>query len=379
MSCLPCFAMTMKRYVYYRLGAIILTGLLLVFTIPSAMSENEQKLKAHASYQDHSYRLGPGDTLQWQVLAEPDYPQEDVLVRPDGMASFSGVGEVQVGNLTVTEITNRLREELSYTIRDPQVVVSVKILRPITVYLRGAVMKPGMFQFVSDPNQKNITIQGNDAHVRTDMRLSNVLGNAGGVNMDADLSDVTVKWADTGEEAHVDLWKLLKEGKLDEDIWLTSDATITVPELKTGQIMEDDYRLLLTSSLAPKDFPVRVIGQVAAPGVYQLDGTSPYLQSAIAKAGGLTDDANKKVVAIRRFIGKDGNTTIFHQMSGNDTLLKPNDIIFVSENSAYKAGRFGEVAYKILQPFAALSMIGAQNAQTFKYGGWSPSARFGKR
>jgi protein involved in polysaccharide export with SLBB domain len=375
MACLVMFPFLQKNY------QKMIWGLFLLFLcsfLPSrsisqqAFSEGTEPLvKAHTYFQKHQYFLGPGDILQWQVLYEPDFKEDEVLVRPDGTASFAGVGELDVIDLTVSDVAERIKQQLSQTIRDPQVIVSIKTMRPVTVYLSGAVMQPGMFQFIANPNEKNFILQGSDSKVRTDMRISNVLASSGGVNMNADLSNITIKWARSGEETHVNLWKVLKEGALDEDIWLTADVSINVPELQVGQISEADYRLLLASSIGPKTIPIRVLGQVKQPGVYTLDSTSPYLNSAIAKAGGMADAANQKVVAIRRFVGQDGSTTIFHNMKAADVILKPNDIVYISENSAYKTGRFTDVAFKVLSPFVSLSSMGALNAQVFSYGGWT--------
>lgn len=333
-------------------------------------------MKGRIEYQQGRYVLGPGDVLSIKTLHETDYSHDQILVGPDGMAGFPGIGEVAVGNLTLDAVRERVEALLANTLVAPQVTLTLKATRPGTVYLSGAVMHPGMFQFSTSASDAHLVINAQDTLVRTDSRLSNILANAGGVAMNADLTQIVVTRAATGQTQTANLWRVLKDGDAGEDLWVNPGDRIHVPALPHMAMNDEDFRLLLTSALGPKSMPVRVIGWVKTPGVYGLEGDSPYLNSALAKAGGFPDAASKRVVAIRRFTSDTDFSTLFVEIGQADVLLRPNDVIFVAENKAYKTGRFAQEATKALSPFTSLAAIGSATAQIFGLGGWNN--RFGQ-
>jgi polysaccharide export outer membrane protein len=313
------------------------------------------KVKARLQYQDNKYVIGPGDVLNLKVLHEPEYTQENILVRPDGYATFPGAGDVYVAEQSVDAVKAKVLEGLAETIVSPQVSLSVSSTRPSTVYLSGEVMQPGMFQLANNfGNASNILIQGRETLTRTDMRLTNILANAGGVSLNADLSNVEVTRSATGEVMKADLWRVLKEGAIEEDVWINSGDRIHIPALHVMALQDDDLQLLLKSSIGPKEFPVRVIGFVDQPGVFQMKGQTPYLNSALAMAGGFLPAANKKVVAVRRFTGDNAFYTFHVNVGKQDVMLRPNDVIFIAENGVHRTGRFGEQVAKTLSPFQSV-------------------------
>lgn len=328
-------------------------------------------LKGKIQYQQEHYLLGPGDVLSLKVLHEPDYDQDDILIRPDGEASVVGVGEMQMANETVGSVKDLIEAELSRTLVKPQVLLTVTSLRAGTFYLSGAFMHPGMFQFTTDTSDKQVSIRQDETILRTDMRLTNILANAGGVKMQADLHNVTVTKSLSGEKVVVDLWKVLKEGASQEDIWVNSGDQIHIPENSKMALNDEDYTLLLSSSIGPKYFPIRVLGEVTTPGVYNLEGNSPLMNSALAKAGGFAPQANRHVVAIRRFTDENTFTTLFVDLNKLDFVLRPNDVLFVSENKLYRTGRYAAEVARVFSPFQSAATSAASSAQVFGLGGWN--------
>lgn len=331
---------------------------------------NMTNLKGRLQFQQGKYIVGPGDVLSLTVLDEPNYTQPEVLVRPDGYATFSGIGELYVANEDLQGITALVTEVLKETIIAPEVTVSIKNTRSGTVYLSGAVMQPGMFQFTTNANDNNVTINSKETLVRTDMRLSNILTNSGGVSMNADLHHVTINRGATGEVFRVDLWKILKEGDAQADIWVNSGDHIHVPDGHMMALNDEDYMILLRSPLGPKTIPVRIIGEVDQPGVYYLEGQSPFLNSAVAKAGGFQPSASRKTVAIRRFSDKDNFSTMFIDINKIDMVLRPNDVVFVPERRLSRASQFGADVARILSPFQTAAAAASGYAQTAGVGGW---------
>ncbi len=323
------------------------TGLLLSL---SPLSWGQENLYGVIEYQDTQYHVGAGDVIGVQVYHQPDFSQTEILVRDDGNASFSGVGELQVSGKTVTEIQKLLAERIGELVIEPIVTVTITQTKPGTVYLTGAVKHPGMYQLTT---QSSKSLSANQPIARVDFRISNILANSGGVTMNADLSNIEVKRAVTGEVKRVDLWKVLKEGSATEDIRVQSGDGIHVPTLSQATISDADYELLLKSPYGPGSFPVRVIGEVGTPGVYELEGGSPYLNSVIAKAGGYKPGAHKSSIAIRRFEAGEKVTTMYVSPQEVDTLLKPNDIVYIPEQGLYKTSRFFEAVARVFSPFTS--------------------------
>jgi polysaccharide export outer membrane protein len=344
---------------FKTLAILLILGISLLATTPLVSWANPspeqvelQTIQGKIEYNDNNYRVGPGDILSFQVYHQPDMGQADILVRQDGNASFNGIGELNVAGLTVDEITQALSFRIAELVRDPIVTVTISQTRPATIYLAGAVLHPGMYQM--NTNQAKGVNAGTTANARIDMRVSNILANSGGVQLNADLTNVEVRrGGKISETKRINLWKVLKEGAREQDIWVQSGDTIYVPALDKIAMSEADYNLLLLSAIGPGTFPVRVIGEVNTPGVFDLGGTSPYLASAIAKAGGYKYSANKKMIAIRRFTPNNSSTTLFVEPEKEDVTLRPNDVIFISENKIYAAGRFMETVSKVFSPITS--------------------------
>ncbi len=317
--------------------------------------KTDKVVNARLQYVANIYRLGTGDVLSMSVLPQIEYSAPEIYVRSDGLAAFPGAGEIYVAGRTVEEVRQEVADRLGKWIKNGNVVIAIKNPRPVTVYLSGAVQKPGSFQLISTIANNPITITSDSPVLRLDMLLSNVLANAGGLSLNADLGHVQVRRAATGTVETVNLWRFLKDGAADQDLWINTGDSIHVPELESSMAMSDaDYQTLLRSTLAPKSIPIRVIGEVATPDMIQLDGQSPFLSSALAKTGGYAPQANRNVVAVRRFLANNEFTTLFIDPNKTDFVLRPNDVIYVGENKLYKAGRFMAQATLVLSPFQSL-------------------------
>lgn len=349
--------------------ALIATGLCL--SLMTVFADETKPLKAHITYGSTStYRIGSSDLLSLNVFPQTEYSAEQILVRSDGNASFPIVGQLNVNGKTIDEVQQELEAELNKTIRNYHVSISVANTRPAIFYLAGAVNKLGPLEIVTDSHESNRVGQV-DLPRRTEQSLINILANAGGVKLNADLSKVQVKSAETGEVASYDLWKVLKGADASQNPWLNPGDSITVSELPQGQLMPDfEFTTLANSVIAPKSFPVRVIGQVQKPDLIHLEGETPLLSSAIAMAGGYAPQGLQKAVAIRRFTDEHHFTTLLVDATKNDFTLRPNDVVYVGEAKVYKAGRYMEQVAHVLQPFEVATVTSAMSAQTFGFGGW---------
>jgi polysaccharide export outer membrane protein len=298
---------------------------------------------------DSLYRIGPGDTLSLSVYGLDEFSESGITVRADGMASFPGVGEVQTQGKTVAELQEILTDRLSKLLLNPIVTVNIVDTRPGIVYLAGAVRKPGMYELATRQN-----LPTDQRLSRVTLHVSNVLALAGGVLTTADLAHVEIRNNFSKQTHQIDLWKMLKQGDTSQDVLLQSGDYINVPLLPEMVLNDTDYILLLNSSIGPQSIPIRVMGFVGTPGLVTLDGSSPYLSSALAKSGGFQVSANSKAVKIKRFIKENQLTTLVVDPNKFDIALRPNDIVEVQESNLAHAGDRGKFTASVLSPFANL-------------------------
>jgi polysaccharide export outer membrane protein len=323
-------------------------------------------VNARLEVNKQNYRLGPGDVLGVYVLHQPDMAQNEILVSADGNATFNAVGDLPVAGKSLDEVTRLLENELRVWFKDPRVTLRLQRSRPALIHLSGAVARPGSVQLLTDP-RVNLPAQNsgmgtsvpNQAMMaRFDLTLGNVLANAGGVLPSADLSRIEITDGTTGHKQVINLWAWLRGNTaIGGDILLNSGDAVHVPigaPTLLAALPDEDFAALVRSSIGPGTFPVRVMGQVGKPGVVDLNGSSPYLNSAVAAAGGFTVQANRKVLAIRRFTTPSEVATLFVDPNKQDIALRPNDIVFVSEQKVYTSGRFAETVAKVFAPFANL-------------------------
>jgi len=308
-------------------------------------------LKAKVKTLSTKYLLSPGDNLSLSIYGEPEFAQPDILVRPDGCATIEPFGEVNVAGLSVDELTDTLKTKFKNYLLDPKISVKVNSLHSAKVYIYGAVQRPGLYQQAVVQNGQDTN--GNSARIIPEMTVASIIANAGGIKLNADLRRIRVMNNETGRDETVDLMKMVQNGDVNQDIYLRSGDSIYIPDLDTeAQISDEDFTLISSSSLAPVDFPVRVVGAVTKPGVYNLSSSSPRLNSALASSQGYTPEAKKNLVAIQRLTNKGNISTFYVNPNKNDVILRPNDLIIVPETSSSAASKsFGLIA-DILNPVA---------------------------
>ena len=242
--------------------------------------------------QDSKYIIEPGDVISFSVYDEPDFDQADIKVRTDGYATIAPLGEIYVAGSDIKNLTKILKVKMAVYIRNPQISIGIVEFHLNDVHIYGAVQKPGIYQQINDV--KELT-QNNNLMVKADFTISNIIANAGGVTPDADLTAIRII-RNTNEVKEVNLWKLINDGDVSQNLMLKSGDEIYVPTRQEAILNDEDFKILAKSELFPDHFPVRVIGEVQQAGVYDIESKSPYLNSAIAMSEGYTLGANKKTL-----------------------------------------------------------------------------------
>lgn len=174
---------------------------------------------------------------------------------------------------------------------------------PINVAIIGQVYRPGPHTIrPGSADVQDAGTLGNSRAASSELpTVTQAIQTAGGIKPEADIRKVQIlrrPHNGTQQEIDVDLWKLLKEGDLSQDIALQAGDTIVVPKavgLTAAEITE-----LSTISFAPATIDVNVVGEVKRPGVVKIQPNTP-LNTAMLAAGGFDDSrANKSKVKLIR-------------------------------------------------------------------------------
>lgn len=217
-----------------------------------------------------NYRLGPGDEIIIDIWGENERSLREEI-SPEGNIMIEQVGPVYLNGLTIREANDKLRSVFSQIYagvsgEEPSSDVRVTLgrLRTIQVNVLGEVATPGTYRLSSFAT------------------VFHALYRAGGVTPIGGLRDIRVMRGGR-EVARVDVYDLLMNGKMSDDVRLEEGDVIIVPP----------YELL-----------VEISGNVKRPMYYEMK-TGESLGKLMEYAGGFTGDAYRDEVRIIRESGRE--------------------------------------------------------------------------
>jgi len=266
----------------------------------------------HAATDD--YVIGPEDVLQVSVWMHSDL-DKSVTVSAEGNITFAPIGDFKAAGLTPAQLADRLSDRLSTYLRSTTTVtVNVTQFMSRSIYVQGAVAKPGRLGFERLPN------------------IVDVLSQAGGATPGADLSAVQVTRleGDHRRTFTVDVASALREG-----------VTTNLPPLKPGDTIVVPAGL--GGTMAPSD-AAGVLGEVNKPGLYPV-GPGHDVWTVLAAAGGLTQRGDLAVIKVltRQASGQ----TVFdvnlkeqlHHGTRAPFLVHGGDVVYVAATGSSTFGR----------------------------------------
>jgi polysaccharide export outer membrane protein len=266
------------------LAAVFSVGLLLTFSNVCRSAESPA-----IDDQPHVTELAPGDSVNIQVLGQPDVT--NVFVSDDGTISVPLAGNVKVAGMSTAEAANRVAKALKdggYFV-DPRVTI-VTQPRSQVVTVLGEVHNSGRFPITPATT------------------ILDLLAQAGGVKETA--SDIGyVQRRD--EDGHVHRYPVKLNG--------LTDLKDTLP---TATLMGGDS---LVVPLAERYY---VTGEVTAPGKYYIEPGMTVMQ-AIIHAGGITERGSEHRIEVKR-MSKDGQYKVIHAKPGDP--IQGDDVIRVKES-----------------------------------------------
>ncbi len=242
------------------------------------------------------YIIGEGDKLQISVWGV-DRLNFEVKVRPDGMITVPGLGDVIASGLKPEELKKELTERLKELVKNPIVTVTVSDITNTKVFIFGNGTKSGIYDTTRKTTLLQILCTLSDIK-NADLKRAYLLRH-----------NVKIK-----EDFHA----LFIKGDIAEDVPIEANDALFIP--------------------AYNDRSVYVMGGVNLPKAIEFrDGIT--VMEAILESGGFTKFANQNDVnIIRKENGKETSILIkAGKLLNNADLsqnvkLKPGDFVVVMES-----------------------------------------------
>jgi polysaccharide biosynthesis/export protein len=261
-----------------------------------------------------SYILGPGDTLQIELLDIPEL-SGTVSIGPDGTLYLPRLRALYVEGLTVEELRYFLTEQFKRYVRQPEIYIRPVGFRPIRIYVGGEVKRPGYYTLsgvqsnmedLSDSNTTADVSSGSTALGQglTTRRSSSAGGSssatlfptvfdairtAQGITPYSNLAEVQVTRrqpvsAGGGKiRTQLNFLSLITEGDESQNIRLFDGDLVSVA--KSPVVLREQLLKAGQSNLSPQFIQVYVSGRVKTPGSITLPQASA-LNQALNLAGG---------------------------------------------------------------------------------------------
>ena len=262
----------------------------------------QETLPAGREYFIREYIIGPRDLLEIKVFELPEF-DHTVRVSEDGSITLPLLGNVQVGGLTKEKVEQKIADLLDRYVKKAQVSVFIKEYQSSRVAIIGAVEKPGMYELVGRQS------------------LLQMISQAGGFKENAANEIYVLREGQDGNTASISIDL--------EDLLLNGDQRLNIP-LQPNDVINIPVDKLIT---------IYVFGQVRNPGALQVKMSKKItLLQAIAQAGGLSENASKRGVIVKRKdkAGKETNLRVnlndIIKGKRKDIPLREGDVVIVKES-----------------------------------------------
>ena len=160
------------------------------------------------------YTLGAEDVIEINVRRHPEFSGK-FHINAEGKMQYKFVGDIEISGLTKTEVKDLITKILAKYIITPEVDVTILEYRSKVIYVIGEVGRPGKYYMKADK-----------------ISLREAVIQAGLPSLSAAMRRTTLIRPDKSgkpEQATVDLYALLYEGKLDLDREMLPGDVVVVP------------------------------------------------------------------------------------------------------------------------------------------------------
>ena len=188
-----------KKSLFYKSFIIYLAGLIISGGFNYGFTQEE-------------YLLRPGDQVVISVLGQPEFTRS-LVIPPSRMISYPLVGEIEIEEMSTTQLAKKITEKLKDFIPYPQVTVELEKYRIEKVYILGEIVRPG--EYPIKEGEKGI-------------KIIEVLARAGGPTKVANLKKAKIIRAG-GKIEVIDIRESWKVPGVSAKMLLFPDETLFIP------------------------------------------------------------------------------------------------------------------------------------------------------
>ncbi|MBL0225427.1 MAG: polysaccharide biosynthesis/export family protein [Geobacteraceae bacterium] len=285
------------------------------------------------------YQVGHGDVLSIMVYARPDLSSgspstggsvvKGSRVDGNGNIHLPLIGAVKAAGLSVSAIRENVEASLRTYVQDPSVVVEVTEYRSKPLYLMGQFRTPGVYYM--------------------DRPMTFLQGISLGNGFDSTANLRGVRLLRDRKIAPVDIYSLILDGRIEQNVWLKPGDTVFIPDNRTQNVF--------------------VFGSVNKPGQIPMAQGRLHLLEALAIADPKSVGSDiENVRIIRSLTTTSGELLVVDvaRIRRGETLpmqLMDGDVIYVPKNMF---GTWNDALAELLPTLQAISAV-MQPFVTIKY------------
>jgi polysaccharide export outer membrane protein len=275
------------------------------------------------------YQVGAGDVLSVNVYARPDLSTGLSITtnsakgsRVDGSGNIHLplIGTVEAAGLTVAAIREKIEASLRKFVQEPSVVVEVAEYHSKPIYLMGQFRTPGVYYM--------------------DRPMTFLQGITLGNGFDANANLRGVRLLRDSRIAPVDLYSLILDGRIEQNVWLRGGDTVFIPDNRTQNVF--------------------IFGAVNKPGPQPMPQGRLNILEAIASADPRTVGLDlQNVRIIRSLTTTSGELLVVdvEKIRRGETLpmqLMEGDVVYIPKNAF---GTWNDAIAEMLPSLTAVSSL----------------------
>ena len=237
--------------------------------------------------------------------------------------------------------------------------------RPLNVAVVGEVFRPGPYTVTGTARTGEAGVPGGAGSTAIPPTVTRAIQVAGGIKPEANIREVQVyRRTRDGQERsiRVNLWALLAEGQITEDILLQEGDTVFIPT--ADSLIPEELAEIAAASFSPNTIRINVVGEVESPGVVEIPPNTPLSQGILAAGGFDRRRARRTDVELIRL---NPNGTVTRSSipvdfaagidEATNPLLRNNDVIIVNRSiSASVADTLDTVALPLGRAFSLFTI-----------------------
>ncbi len=214
--------------------------------------------------------------------------------------------------------------------------------QPLNIVVIGEVFRPGPYTVTGTARTGEAGTPGGIGGANIPPTVTRAIQVAGGIKPEANIRAIQVsRRTRDGQERtiSVNLWDLLAEGAITEDIVLQEGDTVYIPQAEA--LLPEEIAEIATASFSPDTIRINVVGEVDNPGVVEVAPNTPLSQGILAAGGFDNRRARTSNVELIRLNPNGTATRSSIEVDfaagideASNPLLRNNDIIIVKRSAS---------------------------------------------